>query len=254
MEHSCTRRRLLGAAGKTLLAGVGAAGLLALPGARPSLAFDWKKLLGEKMEGGFGVVKQLRGSATAGGRALKEGDRVESGERVDVAAGSSLILNMSDRSVFRFSGPSSLDLLLSMMRRGLLRLLYGGLLAVVPRDNNYLVVGPAGAVGIKGTVFYREVFPRPGMVGKTMDGTMAVPAGVNDHFCNCFGEVAYLGSDEKSEPFYTDRSTYHHPFFLDPRRENMLVKAPMINHFDDEIERLIGLQQGKKHRADWLKL
>ena len=54
-----------------------------------------------------------------------------------------LIMKMSDRSVFQFTGPASLNLILSMMREGILNLLLGALLAVVPRDNNYLVSGPS---------------------------------------------------------------------------------------------------------------
>lgn len=253
MEHLWNRRQVMGAMGKALTVGAGAGGVYALGGAGTALAIDWRKLLGEAMGQGYGLVDELEGKATAGGRPLKKGQRVESGARVEVAPGARLVLQMSDRSVFQFNGPSSLDLLLNMMRQGLLRLFYGALLAVVPHENQYLVAGPSATVGIKGTVFYREVFRQEGVMGHTMEGEMPVPSGVKDYFCTCFGETTFLKSEAEPDPQFDVYSTYHQAYFLDPRRTDPRIKAPMMNHFDEDVRALIARQSWPKHSSYWLR-
>ena len=252
MDSRLTRRGLLSAAGKAALAGGVWGGITSLIIAGRADAIDWEKLLRTAKTENFGVVRQLTGRAFSGGRRLKEGSRVESGERVRVSKGGKVILLMADKSLFQMFGPTTLDLLLSMMRQGILNLLFGSVLSVVPRGNNYLVMGPTGAIGIKGTVFFRQVFPEDQVMARTMEGQMRTPEGVHDYFCNCHGEVEYQ-KPETAETFYNDRSEYHNAFFLDPRTPGLLVKAPMINHNDKLIKAMIDLQEEPKHDATWLR-
>jgi hypothetical protein len=253
MDTLYTRRNLLVHGGRAMLsaaAGAGALGMIAPPAAS---AIDWAGLLKKKMEaGGYGVVKSLLGEAFAGERRLSVGSRVESGIEVRVSPRGRLILNMSDRSVFQFTGPASLELILSMMREGIINLLTGALLAVVPGTSRYLVGGPTGTVGIKGTVFYREVYAKEAPMMRTMDGLMRAPMGAAEYFCNCHGEVEYHDKGP-SDPFYQDRAEHHNAFFINPGLPNRLVKAPMANHSDDEILALVALQEGEKHDVTWIE-
>ena len=245
MDSGLTRRGLLSTAGKAAFAGGVLGGITSLLRAGRADAIDWEKLLRTAKPEGYGIVKQLTGRAFSGGR-------VESGEQIQVSKGGKLILAMSDKSVFQMFGPTTLDLILSMMREGILNLLFGSLLSVVPKRNRYLVMGPTGTIGIKGTVFFRQVFPDDQVMVHTMEGEMRTPAGVNDYFCNCHGEVEYL-QPETAETFYNDRAEYHNAFFLDPRTPGLLMKAPMINHDDKQIKAMIDLQEEPKHDATWLR-
>ena len=252
MDSGLTRRGLLRTAGKAALAGSVLGGITSLLRAGRADAVDWEKLLRTAKPEGYGIVKQLTGRAFSGGRRLNEGSRVESGEQIQVSKGGRLILTMSDQSLFQMFGPTTLDLILSMMREGILNLLFGSILSVVPRRNRYLVMGPTGTIGIKGTVFFRQVFPEDQVMARTMEGQMRTPEGVHDYFCNCHGEVEYQ-KPETAETFYNDRSEYHNAFFLDPRTPGLLVKAPMINHNDKLIQAMIDLQEEPKHDATWLR-
>ena len=251
MNRHLSRRRFLASGGKTLLAGSALGGLGASLLSQPAHAIDWSTLR-KLMEGdGYGMVSTLVGEATADGRSLEVGSRVSSGAKVDVGPAGRLIMKMSDRSVFQFTGPASLNLILSMMREGLLNLLYGALLAVVPRDSHYLVGGPTGTVGIKGTVFYREVFGKETTTVQGMRGMLAIPEGAKEYSCNCNGEIEYLDKTG-AQPFLTDRAEYHNSYFISPAMPGRLIKAPMVNHNDEEIKALIAIQDGDKHDAAWI--
>ena len=52
--------------------------------------------------------------------------------------------------------------------------------------------------------------------------------------------------------YFRDKAEYHNSYFIDPRRSDRLVKAPMTNHFDEEIKALIALQEGVKHDSSWI--
>jgi hypothetical protein len=160
-------------------------------------------------------------------------------------------MKMSDRSVFQFTGPASLNLILSMMHEGILNLLLGALLAVVPRDNHYLVAGPTGTVGIKGTVFFREVYAKEQTTVQGMDTRYVTPKGVKEYSCNCNGEIEYL-EPEAVRPFMSDRAEHHNSYYLNPAMPGRLMKAPMVNHTDEQIKALIALQDGDKHDAGWI--
>lgn len=246
-DRRMTRRQLLTRGGGLLAGSALGASLLS----QPAHAIDWSALR-KLMEGtGFGMVAFLSGEATADGRPLEVGSRIASGARIEVGPAGRLIMKMSDRSVFQFTGPASLDLILSMMREGILNLLLGALLAVVPSGNRYLVAGPTTTVGIKGTVFFREVYGREETTVQGMDTRFVTPKGVKEYSCNCNGEIEYLKKDA-ALPFMSDRAEHHNAYYLNPAMPGRLMKAPMVNHSDEEIKALIALQDGEKHDVSWI--
>lgn len=252
-EHYLARRRVLALGGQTLAALL-ATTALPLVWPNEALGIDWDRLFRSernRMENA-GKVKMLSGSATASGRNLSVGSKVMSGELIQVSRGGEAVILLVDNTIFRIYGGSEIEIALVRMKEGFLRLLTGAIQAVIPQGSPYLIAGLETAVAIKGTVVYREVFPPSVRTGRTMDGTMEIPQGVSDYFCNCFGTVNYL--DQKSEAsIHTSHSTYHDAYFLSRRYAGMLKKAPMLNHFDPGIRRLIALQEGDKHDIRWLK-
>lgn len=248
-----TRREVLRTGGRVLVAAGAGLGAHALVGASPAQAVDWSSIWRKKKDaGGYGIVRTLEGEAFVGNSPLRVGNRVASGESVTVAPNSRLILNMSDRSVFQFTGPASLELILTMMREGIIKLIEGALLAVIPFGSRFLASGPTATVGIKGTVFYHEVYRQEQPMLQTMEGPMRAPKQAAEYFCNCNGVVEYQDK-RTNKPFFESRVEHHQSFFIDPTRPGKLIEAPMANHTDDEILRLIALQEGEKHDATWIE-
>ena len=57
---------------------------------------------------------------------------------------------------------------------------------------------------------------------------------------------------QKARQFFSDDSNYRNSYYIDPRRENPLVKAPQLNHTDEQILELIDRQSGPKHDSSWI--
>lgn len=239
------------ALGLTLGASLGGSlGLGLLPG--PAAAIDWGNLFGRQMPDANGRVKVLEGRAYADMAPLAVGDVVASGAIVAVERGGRMVIALADGALFTLSGGSELELLLSRMRQGILKLIAGALLLVSPKGSQYLVAGTDTSFGIKGTVVYREVFGADNRMATTMEGPLAVPERYGGYFCTCHGSVDYLRPGPM-QPFFSDTSDYHHSYFIPRERPENLVRAPMLNHSDMVIRRLVALQEGPKHDLSWLR-
>lgn len=249
----CGRRTLL-QTGLGLGLGLGTAGVAGTILLPPEAhALDWSSLLGKKMPDVSGKVVALTGAAFADDQPLKVGSAVPSGARVRVVSGGRAAIALEDGSIFTVSGGTTLELLLNRMSEGILNLLAGALLLAVNSGGRYLVAGSTASFGIKGTVMYRQVFgPQDGMA-RAMDGMVRIPAGVRDYECTCHGTVDFVAA-KGSTPRYTAHADYHEAYYLDPADPSRRIHAPMLNHGDDEIRKLVALQPpGKRHDTSWLR-
>ena len=254
MKTRPTTRRYFLAEGTRLFAVGSLTALLACLGLPTSIhAQDWRALLRGRPRGGEGKVKELKGSATAAGQPLAVGKRLKSGEEIRVAAKSRLIIALSDNTIFRVNANTVVTLEMSRRRTGFFRLLVGSLLTVMPRGNQYLVHMPTTTIGIKGTVFFHQIY-RPGEKEATDAKAKVVklPEGINEYFCLCNGLADFLQGDEATA-FFSDVSAYHNSYYIDPTRPNPLVRAPQLNHTDQQILELINLQDGPRHDTAWLR-
>jgi hypothetical protein len=243
-----SRRALLRAgAGMSLAAGLGSSVLPA-----SAEAIDWGSLFGERMPNVSGKVRELEGEAAANEKPLHVGDAVPSGATVRVGAGGRAVIALEDGTIFTVFGGSSLQLLLNKMSEGVLNLLAGALLLVVNTGGRYLVAGSTSSFGIKGTVVYRQSFGPQEKMGQTMDGLVKIPTGYSDYFCTCHGETDFLLSG-RSTPFAESNAQYHDAYYLNPANPLQRLKAPMMNHTDEEIRRLVDLQEGSHHDISWLR-
>ena len=218
-------------------------------------SFDWERLSHMMPAGGRALILSLVGSASTGMGPLGMDGEIASGDRIRVEPGGVLTLTLPDRTLLEIRGEAEVDLHVDEFSGGMYNLWLGSLLSVVPTGNQYIATGPTASVGIKGTVFFRQVFDARTRTGRTMEGSMDIPEGINDYFCTCHGEVGYLpATGEPRQVVRRDRAQHHNAYFL--RRDGTLhfTKAPMLNHFDDEIDRLIDLQEGEKHDKSWLEL
>ena len=246
-------RRVFLAEGTRLLTlgGLGAlAGTLAWP--ELGMAQDWKALSKTKLEGGHGTVKEVKGRATAASRPLKKGSRVESGEQIQVARDGLVILSLSDNTIMRINGNTTLTLEIGRNRQGFFKLLAGSLLTVMPTRNRYLVKLPTAVIGIKGTVFFQQIYHPEERTAMGMENkSYTIPEGISEYFCLCNGTADFTNAKTLGT-FFTDKADHHNSYYIDPSKENPLVKAPMLNHVDEEIRQLIQLQDGPKHKSGFL--
>lgn len=179
-------------------------------------------------------------------------DSVPSGALVSVTKGGRVIIILPTGTIFTVYGGSELELLLSTMRTGVLKLLAGAVLMVVPRGMNYLMAGLATSIGIKGTVVYRQKFGAADRIARTREGMVRIPEGISEYVCTCHGETEYVKTG-KHAPYFRDRSDYHHAFSIDPSSPGLLRKAPQLDDMDAAIRALVGLQEGAKHDIGWLR-
>jgi hypothetical protein len=244
-----SRRALLRAGTSASIAA--ALGCTVLPPA--AQAIDWAGLFSSKrMPDIGGKVKELVPEATANGQPLREGDEVPSGANVRVAPGGRAVISLEDGSIFTVFGGSQLELLLNKMSEGVLNLVAGAMLLVVNSGGRYLVAGSTSSFGIKGTVVYRQVFDPRMKTGRTMEGLVDLPPGYGEYFCTCHGETEFLLSG-RSTPYARSMADYHDAYYLNAANPTRPLKAPMLNHGDEEIRHLVEMQEGTRHDISWLK-
>jgi hypothetical protein len=233
---------------------MGSLGALTAALASPGVSFglDWASLVGSRPKGGHGIVKELQGRARAEKRSLKVGKRVESGELIEVGFKSWLILSLSDNTILRINANTTVTLDIGANRRGFFRLLAGSLLTVMPTGNRYLVNLPTATVGIKGTVFFHQIYhPGERFAFDEVNTKVRIPQGINEYFCLCNGMADFM-SREEFRLFYSDVSVYHNSYYIDPRLPNPMIEAPQLNHTDEQILELIDRQEGTKHDTGFL--
>lgn len=246
-------RRFFLAEGARLIT-YGSLGGLAAAMAWPGRAHgqDWGALFRSRPTGGHGTVKDLRGQASAAGRPLAAGARVASGEQIRVGPNSRLILSLSDHTILRINAGTVVSLEVGVSRTGFFRLLVGSLLTVLPTGNRYLVHLPTATVGIKGTIFFQQIYAPGETVAVDRDqGRVTIPEGIGEYFCLCNGLADFMGKLETT-PFFSDDSYYHNSYYIDPRLPNPMVPAPQLNHTDEQIRDLIRRQDGPKHNTAFL--
>ena len=253
--ETLTSRRFFLAEGTRLftMAGVGGALIGGMGLADEAAAQGWRSLFRRTPEGGHGSVKKMIGEASAAGRPLKVGDRVESGEEIRVGKGGTMTLSLADNTIFRINGEARFQMHTSKRRRtGFFRLLLGSILTVMPRGNRYLVQMPNASIGIKGTIFFHQIYGEEEFFATDYGGrVVALPEGITEYFCLCNGLADFLKPDEE-KAFFSDVSKYHNSYYIDPRQSKILVKAPQLNHTDDDILELIDFQEGRKHDSQWI--
>ncbi len=257
IQQNFKRRRVISLGLKTLA--LSAFASLACWGNRAAAqAIEWKSLLRRKPRGGKGEVLSIKGVFRAGLKKLRKGSVIKSGVRITSKEAGELFLRLSDNTTVQLKGPLDMRFNIDGKKRGILSLTRGAILAVIPTRQRYLVEGPTATLGIKGTVFYREVIHgNPDKMNRDIKNRpVKVPADAKDYFCLCNGKADYLNSKTAIGTLSEDASKVpHHSRFLKSELKSGIVDAGVvINHDDRDIKRLIDLQKKPQHHSDFLKL
>ncbi len=252
-----SRRHVLSLGWKALSLSLGATAILWVERTLAQTT-EWKALLRRKPRGGKGEVLSVDGRFVANGKNLRKGSVIKSGAQITSSQKGELLLRLSDNSTMQLKGPVDFSFHIDGKNKGVLSLVRGAALVVVPSRKQYLVEGPTATLGIKGTVFYREVFDgQPKKMNRDINNNpVDVPANAKDYFCLCNGEADYLNAKSATGTVTenANRKPHHSRFLKSEKKAGIIQAKQIINHDDRDIKRLIELQKEPKHRSDWLKI
>jgi hypothetical protein len=151
------------------------------------------------------------------GMLIMPGDKISTGEN-------SLVVFVVEHDAYLLRSNSQLEI--SMPNAGItsLRLLAGKMLSVFAKGSKKIVL-PTASIGIRGTGVYVEADP------------------VRSYLCTCYGtvEIQANSNPKVQETVVTKR--HDAPRYIYASGEQLIVKAPVINHTNDELfmlEALVG--------------
>lgn len=216
----------------------------------------WGGFFRSESKPGQAEIIYANGRVFANGKPAKVGQKIPFLTTIRVPKRTVVRLRFPDESVVEVRGDAKFVVEIQKSSGGFLQLLWGAILAVVPQDkvNPYVIKGPTAVVGIKGTVFYMEVFP-PGQTTSSFgNGTVEHPPGFKEYFCLCHGDADFIQPDS-FQIAKTEEKVYHHKaYFMNFSEETpKLEPGGMLNHTDLEIYELIKNQRKHKHSTDWLE-
>jgi hypothetical protein len=163
----------------------------------------------------------VNGAPVRAGMALRAGDLIVTGRPAE-------LLFVTDRDAFlvRDGARVELDGQAGQLVVTGLRVVTGAVLSVFAPGNPKQIRTPTATVGIRGTGVYVEIEE-----GRT-------------YVCTCYG-TADLAATADPQRYRETVTTRHHdePRYVYAGGDEVLVKAPVINHTDDELrmlEQLVG--------------
>jgi len=168
-------------------------------------------------------VHRVQGDARVNGAPARRGMDVRVGDVVTTGAASQIIF-VVNRDAFLMRSQARLEV--GGAAADVFRIVTGALLSVFQPGAGKTLRAQNATIGIRGTGLYVETGP-----GKT-------------YVCTCYGEVEIVPTDDPSQA-ETVRTRHHEqPRYVLPKgAPRMMMKAPVLNHTDDELtllESLVG--------------
>lgn len=170
-------------------------------------------------------IQEIAGVVKVNGRPASIGLLVQSGDIVTTGP-DSMVIFIIDKSVYLVRDNTRLEFSLETSGKfkqtveDVLRILKGKVLTVTRRRRQQIQTTTA-VIGVRGTGYYVEVEPE------------------RTYICTCYGtaDIAALSSPDQKE---TVTTTHHESprYVYSEGAENLIVKAPVINHTDDELIKL----------------
>lgn len=167
-------------------------------------------------------MRSIKGGVTIDGQPALEGQRIEPGQTVRTEAGGEAIFVIGDDAFLQhenseFQTRTSAGVVL-------LRYLTGRTLSVFGKHKKRLET-PTATIGIRGTACYIEA------------------DAAQTYFCLCYGS-AVVTTKANPRAHRTVRTKHHEsPFYIDRMGREIMRRAEVINHTDDELimlEALVG--------------
>ena len=151
----------------------------------------------------------LNGKPAAQGMLVKPGDKVSTGDN-------SVAIFVVDRDAFMLRSNSQLEISGVGTAIKTLKLVSGKVLSVFDKGEKKFIL-PTAVLGIRGTAIYAEA------------------DAVRSYICTCYGTVDIQSSNNPSAQETVVTRKHESPRFIYAKGEQLIVKAPVINHTDDEL-------------------
>lgn len=170
---------------------------------------------------------KLEGSVLLNNQPATQGALVKPGDKIATGA-NSLAIFVVERDAYMLRSDSRLEISGAGATVSTINLLAGKLLSVFGKGEKKIIV-PTAILGIRGTAIYAEADP------------------LRTYLCTCYGTV-YIQSNSNPAVQETVVTKKHDaPRYIYASGEQLIVKAPVINHTDDELfmlEAMVGRMPG----------
>lgn len=163
----------------------------------------------------------LNNKAAALGMVVKTGDKVTTGPN-------SLVVFVVERDAYMLRSDSHLEITAASSGLKTLNLLAGKMLSVFDKGPKKIIV-PTATIGVRGTAIYAEADAQ------------------RSYLCTCYGTVDIQANSNPSMQETVVTKRHDAPRYIYASGDQLIVKAPVINHTDDELfmlEALVGRMPG----------
>lgn len=151
----------------------------------------------------------LNGKSATLGILVKPGDKVTTGDK-------SVAVFVVDHDAFMLRSNSQLEISGVGAAIKTLKLVAGKILSVFDKGEKKIIL-PTATLGIRGTAIYAEADP------------------VRSYLCTCYGTVDIQSSSNPSAKETVVTRRHDAPRYIYASGEKLIVKAPVINHTEDEL-------------------
>jgi len=177
---------------------------------------------------------KLEGTVLVNNKPAKQGTLVNPGDKIATGE-NSLAIFVVERDAFLLRSNSKLEISAVGAAVKTLNLIAGKMLSVFDKGEKKIVV-PTATIGIRGTAIYAEADP------------------VRSYLCTCYGTVNIQANSNSSAQETVVTRKHDAPRYIYATGEQLIVKAPVINHTDEELfmlEALVGRMPGFYSPTDY---
>lgn len=170
-----------------------------------------------KLEGAV----QVNDKPAAKGMLINPGDKITTGDN-------SLAIFVVERDVYMLKSNSKLLISSATSAVKTLNMVNGKMLSVFGKGEKKIII-PTATIGIRGTAIYAEADP------------------VRSYLCTCYGTVDIQSSSNPTAQETIVTKKHDAPRYIYAKGEQLIAKAPVINHTDDELfmlEAMVGRMPG----------
>jgi hypothetical protein len=172
-------------------------------------------------------MHRLEGTVLVNNKQASIGTLVSPGDKISTGD-NSLAIFVVERDAYMLKSNSKLEISTAASAVKTLNLVTGKMLSVFGKGEKKIII-PTATIGIRGTAIYAEADP------------------VRSYLCTCYGTANIQSSSNPSAQETVVTKKHDAPRYIYAKGEQLIAKAPVINHTDDELfmlEALVGRMPG----------
>jgi len=172
-------------------------------------------------------IHKLEGTVLVNNKPASIGTLINPGDKISTGD-NSLAIFVVERDAYMLKSNSKLEISAAGTTIKTLNLIAGKMLSVFGKGEKKIII-PTATIGIRGTAIYAEADP------------------VRSYLCTCYGTVNIQSSSNPSAQETVITKKHDAPRYIYAKGDQLITKAPVINHTDDELfmlEALVGRMPG----------